>query len=99
MRSFVRCHGLLLSISMNRITNKMEGTAASSCCTGSIRAELLGRHASRVLVQHNSSLLYGFPIFVLVVVSTLERFTYALIGFGIPQIPATWREKERKTET
>lgn len=57
MRSFVRCHGLLLPLSTPQITNKIEAGAAPSCCTGSIQAELEGRHASKVLVQHGTCVL------------------------------------------
>lgn len=79
MRSFVRCHGLLLPLSTPQITNKIEAGAAPSCCTGSIQAELEGRHASEVLVQHGTfgcvkdkhpqcSLCSSFLVFVVIVV-------------------------------
>lgn len=89
MRSFVRCHGLLLPLSTTQITNKIEAGAAPSCCTGSIQAELEGRHASEVLVQHGTfgcvkdkhpqcSLCWRgtflvFVVIVVVVVGTLSR--------------------------
>lgn len=109
MRSFVRCHSLLLPLSTPQITNKIEGEAAPSCCTGSIQAELEGRHASRVLVQHGTfgsvkdkqSLCFlckcGSFLFlvVVIVVSTLASPTYTSIQPRTPQIPSSWRKKEK----
>lgn len=111
MRSFVRCHGLLLPLSTPQITNKIEGEAAPSCCTGSIQTELEGRHASRVKVQHSAFgcmkdkqlpcfwCKFGsllFFVVVVMVVFTLASPTYALIQ-PRTQIPPSCRKK-KKTE-